>query len=97
GTQMHARVGKDYTQLFEGKFEEGNVYSIHRFSIAKPSAGYRIMSFENVMWLNRFTKVEHLKVDLPTFPQEIFSFFALENVGTRKNDTTYYTGEQSEI
>ncbi|KAI3895861.1 hypothetical protein MKW98_025652 [Papaver atlanticum] len=38
-----------------------------------------------------FTKVEHLKVGLPTFPQEIFSFLALENVGTRKNDATYYT------
>ncbi|KAI3906999.1 hypothetical protein MKW92_044340, partial [Papaver armeniacum] len=58
GTQMHARVGKDYIELLEGKFEEGNVYSIQRFSIAKPSAGYRIVSFEHVMWLNRFTKVE---------------------------------------
>ncbi|KAI3868944.1 hypothetical protein MKX03_003315 [Papaver bracteatum] len=38
-----------------------------------------------------FSKVEHLKVDLSTFPQEIFSFLAMENIGTRKNDTTYYT------
>ncbi|XP_026441973.1 uncharacterized protein LOC113341224 [Papaver somniferum] len=91
GTQMHARVGKDYIQLSEEKFEERNVYSIQRFSIAKPSAGYRIVSFENVMWLNRFTKVEHMKVDHSNFPQEIFSFIALENIGTRKNVTTYYT------
>ncbi|KAI3874674.1 hypothetical protein MKX03_015151, partial [Papaver bracteatum] len=47
GTQMRARVSKDYIELFQGKFEEGNVYSIQRFSIAKPSAGYKIVSFEH--------------------------------------------------
>ncbi|RZC87380.1 hypothetical protein C5167_035921 [Papaver somniferum] len=91
GTQIQLKVNVDNIDLFRGKFLDGCVYSIQRFTFQVPTGGYRIVPFHYFMWLNKYAKIQQLEVDASTFPIERFTFLPLEMVPGRKNENHFYT------